>query len=436
VAGSGSTAVASLFGVPAESEFKAISRMMTAFYPEIRTVFEIGGRTFKRIPLEGCTDGRASITDYETGGVCEAGMGTFLEQQAARMRLSLEEMDSAACAAKQAPRISSGCAVFTKSDMIHAQQEGYSPEEVLRALCETIATKFKKSVVKGQPVTAPVALIGGVSQNGGLVKALGEAFQLKAGELIVPDLYAWCEAIGAAMLAAESRDKRKGVATFAEIRRSSNAEPKAPSDDIPPLSMEQVILPRDGVTPYVVPPGNKPISVFLGIDVGSVSTKLAVVDDAGTLIYDTYLPTAGMPVEAAKLGLEEIGRLWGDRLDVRGVGTTGSGRELIAEFVGADAVHDEITAHKTGAVHISRTFGGEPVDTIFDLGGQDSKYIFIENGVVIDFAMNDACAAGTGAPRGILHGGNRQRPDCESAERGSNTQPPGRPRVCRSPQFH
>ena len=79
------------------------------------------------------------------------------------------------------------------------------------------------------------------------------------------------------------------------------------------------------------------------------------------------------------------------------MGTTGSGRELIAEFVGADVVNDEITAHKTGAVHISNTLGGEMVDTIFEIGGQDSKFISIENRVVVDFAMNEACAAGTGS---------------------------------------
>src|SRR5207342_3222163 len=93
----------------------------------------------------------------------------------------------------------------------------------------------------------------------------------------------------------------------------------------------------------------------------------------------------------------EVQRMWGKRLQIQGVGTTGSGRELIAEFVGADVVNDEITAHKTGAIHISSTLGGEPVDTIFEIGGQDSKFISIENGVVVDFAMNEACAAGTGS---------------------------------------
>ena len=148
---------------------------------------------------------------------------------------------------------------------------------------------------------------------------------------------------------------------------------------------------------YVPPPGEEPIPAYLGLDIGSVSTNVVVIDDMGAVIHDVYLRTAGRPIEAVQQGLAEVERLWGSRLEIRGVGTTGSGRELIAEFVGADAVNDEITAHKTGAIHISSTLGGEPVDTIFEIGGQDSKFISIERGVVVDFAMNEACAAGTGS---------------------------------------
>ena len=392
VTGSGGTAIADILGIRCESEFKAISRMMTAFHSDIRAVFEMGGRTFKYIPLERSAERLTSVPDYAGGDGCEADMGIFLEQQAGRMGLPIEAMGQAACAAKQAPRISSGCSVFIKSDMIHAQQKGYTQEEIIRALCEAVAAKFKNIVVKSQPVTPPVAFIGGLSQNAGVARALRENFQLKDGELIVPDLYAWCGAIGAAMIAAESGDKQK----FPEIHQLLHTS-ELPPDDVPPLSMERVTLLGDGMTQYVAPPGDKPIPAYLGIDVGSVSTKLAVIDGAGTLIHDVYLPTAGRPVEVAGEGLKEINRFWGDRLDIRGVATTGSGRELVAEFVGADAVHDEITAHKTGALYISRVLGGEPVDTIFEIGGQDSKYVFLENGVVTDFAMNDACAAGTGS---------------------------------------
>jgi predicted CoA-substrate-specific enzyme activase len=161
--------------------------------------------------------------------------------------------------------------------------------------------------------------------------------------------------------------------------------------------MDDVVLLRQQVGRYEPPPGDTPIPAYLGIDVGSVSTNLVAIDDSGVVIHDIYLRTAGRPIEAVQRGLRELDEKWGRRLVIEGVGTTGSGRELIAEVAGADVVNDEITAHKTGALHISNTLGGEPVDTIFEIGGQDSKFISIENGVVVDFAMNEACAAGTGS---------------------------------------
>jgi predicted CoA-substrate-specific enzyme activase len=139
------------------------------------------------------------------------------------------------------------------------------------------------------------------------------------------------------------------------------------------------------------------IEAYLGIDIGSVSTNLVVIDAAGNLLKEIYLPTQGRPIEVVDRGLKEIEVELGPQLDIRGVGTTGSGRELIGELVGADTVNDEITAHKTGAMHVCQQMGMEPVDTIFEIGGQDSKFIRIEKGVVVDFTMNEACAAGTGS---------------------------------------
>jgi len=115
------------------------------------------------------------------------------------------------------------------------------------------------------------------------------------------------------------------------------------------------------------------------------------------LLKEIYLSTEGRPIEVVNRGLAEIQAEMGGRLNIRGVGTTGSGRELIGELLGADIVTDEITAHKTGAMHVCREMGMAPVDTIFEIGGQDSKFIRIDGGVVVDFTMNEACAAGTGS---------------------------------------
>ncbi|MGD0666541.1 MAG: acyl-CoA dehydratase activase [Bryobacteraceae bacterium] len=388
VTGSGSRTIAKVLGLFFENEFKAIARMMTAFFPQVRTVFEIGGESSKYIRLDA-----TGIQDYDRSGECAAGTGSFLDQQALRMQYSVEEVGGLVCAASSAARIAGRCSVFAKSDMIHAQQKGYQPAEILRGLCDAVARNFKGSIVKGRKVEAPVALIGAVSQNAGVTRALAEAFNLRPEELLIPEQYAWCGAIGTAILEAEETRKR----SILEIHRLRQHESEVPVQDSRPLSTENVIQLRDRVGVYTPPPGGRPIPAYLGLDIGSVSTNVVAIDESGAVIHDVYLRTAGRPIEAVQQGLSEVERLWGERLEIRGVGTTGSGRELIAEFVGADSVNDEITAHKTGAVHISSTLGGEPVDTIFEIGGQDSKFISIEHGVVVDFAMNEACAAGTGS---------------------------------------
>src|SRR4051812_6318007 len=388
VTGSGARTIAKVLGLFFENEFKAIARTMGALYPHVRTIFEIGGESSKYIRLEG-----SNIVDYDRSGECAAGTGSFLDQQALRMQYSVEEVGDVVCTAGCGARIAGRCSVFAKSDMIHAQQKGYSPAEILRGLCDAVARNFKSSIVKGRPAVAPVALIGAVSQNAGVTNAIREAFSLSTEDLFVPAEFAWCGAIGTAILESEELRKR----SILEIHRLRQHDAEMGTVDTHPLSTEHVVQLRDRVPFYVPPTGNALIPAYLGLDIGSVSTNVVVIDDMGAVVHDVYLRTAGRPIEAVQQGLCEVERLWGSRLEIRGVGTTGSGRELIAEFVGADAVNDEITAHKTGAVHISSTLGGEPVDTIFEIGGQDSKFISIENGVVVDFAMNEACAAGTGS---------------------------------------
>ena len=163
----------------------------------------------------------------------------------------------------------------------------------------------------------------------------------------------------------------------------------------PPLTTENVVFLRDRVQAPPKPEGRP--EVFLGIDIGSVSTNFAVTDWDGNLLKEIYVGTQGRPVQVVTDGLQALRDEFGDTISIRGVGTTGSGRELIGELVGADTVQDEITAHKTGSTFISKRYFDASVDTIFEIGGQDSKFIGLENGVVTDFAMNDACAAGTGS---------------------------------------
>ena len=131
---------------------------------------------------------------------------------------------------------------------------------------------------------------------------------------------------------------------------------------------------------------------YLGVDVGSVSTNLAIVDEAGNFIMGEYLRTDGKPIAAVQQGLYQLGLKAGKDFHIAGVGSTGSGRYLISIAVGADIVKNEITAHAVAATHIN-----PEVRTIIEIGGQDSKIILLRQGIVSDFAMNTICAAGTGS---------------------------------------
>ncbi len=133
--------------------------------------------------------------------------------------------------------------------------------------------------------------------------------------------------------------------------------------------------------------------LFLGVDVGSVSTNLAVLNENSEIVETIYLRTQGRPIETVQRGLAEMGELLGDRgEDIAGVGTTGSARQLTAVLVGADSVKNEITAHAVAASLVM-----PDVRTVLEIGGQDSKIIILRNGIVVDFAMNTVCAAGTGS---------------------------------------
>jgi predicted CoA-substrate-specific enzyme activase len=428
VTGSGSQLIAKVLGIYFENEFRAIAKGLRTFYPQVRTVFEMGGEASKYLRLDPSVTGKhLGIIDYQTSGECAAGTGSFIDQQATRLLYSIEEVGPAACGASCAARIAGRCSVFAKTDMIHAQQKGYTTEQILRGLCDAVARNYKSSLVKGRAVVPPVAFIGGVAMNQGVRNALREAFKLKEADLLIPEHYAWLGAVGAAMLESEEYRKRS-FKRIHQLRQHEAARKNFACTE--PLSMENVLLLRDRTAeaqrrgeeevsgskcqvpgskvfpdtlPFSAPQRlcgeSKPLRVdaYLGIDIGSVSTNLVVTDETGNLLKEIYLYTEGRPIEVVARGLMEIEAELGPRLRIRGVGTTGSGRELIGELVGGDTVNDEITAHKTGSMHVCNQMGMDPVDTIFEIGGQDSKFIRIDKGVVVDFTMNEACAAGTGS---------------------------------------
>ncbi|MCK7530441.1 MAG: acyl-CoA dehydratase activase [Marinilabiliales bacterium] len=212
---------------------------------------------------------------------------------------------------------------------------------------------------------------------------------LKEDELIIPEHHASMGAIGAVMYAHSNKLDMNHFKGLEEL------EEYLAEDSTTFVSLATAYMNRRQSTTKMYTSrktGIEKLPVYLGIDVGSLSTNVVLIDEEHNVIARRYLPTAGKPLEAIQKGMTEIYDEIGEHVEVIGAGTTGSGRYLTGDFIGADTIQNEITAQATAAIDYDPT-----VDTIFEIGGQDSKYISIENGVVVDFEMNKVCAAGTGS---------------------------------------
>jgi predicted CoA-substrate-specific enzyme activase len=388
VTGAAGELVASLTGGLFTNEVIAQAKAVTVMYPHVRTLIEMGGEDSKLLMFKEENAGTV-LEDFAMNNLCAAGTGSFLDQQANRMGYSIaEEFGKLALKSKHPPRIAGRCSVFAKSDMIHLQQVGTPDYEIIAGLCYAVARSFKSNVGRGKDFKKPVAFFGGVAANDGVVKAMADELEMAVEDLFIPKEHAITGAIGSALVARESVKAYAfpGLDALANYQGSKTSIRGA----MTPLTGEK--NDESYVTSIRKIEAGAKTPCYIGIDIGSLSTNVVAIDEDLNVIARRYIRTQSRPIQAVTRGLLEIGEELGDRVNVLGVGTTGSGRYMIGDFVGADIVRNEITAQATAAIHFI-----PDVDTIFEIGGQDSKYIAVENGAVVDFEMNKVCAAGTGS---------------------------------------
>ena len=405
VAGTGSSGrlICGLLGVPFVNEVISHATAVRHLYPDVRTVIEMGGQDSKLIFLPELGSNGRPIADFATNTNCAAGTGSFLDQQASRLGVRIEhEFGFLAAQSRCVPRVAGRCSVFAKSDMIHLQQQAAAVPDILAGLCFGLVRNLKSNLGRGMDLPRPIAFCGGVAANQGVVQALRGVFELGAGELIIPDCHASTGALGAVLATGKDRVRlgaghgrpRNGRLDLGPLRqRLGEASPVghrlAP---LPAQDDRRAEPPLPGPAELEARSARGPIEAYLGLDVGSISTKVAVIDRQQGVLAKTYQMTAGRPLEAVRRVLREIRSQVGDHVRICGAATTGSGRYLTGDFIGADLVVNEITAQAAAAALLDPS-----VDTIFEIGGQDSKFIRLEGGVVVDFDMNHACAAGTGS---------------------------------------
>lgn len=411
VTGSGAGMVRALApGLRELEEVPALVKGVRALAPQAACVMQMGAQS--GVFATGFASGAAP--EFAMNESCAAGTGSFFEDQMQRLGLPLDSYSDLVTRAQSVPRLSGRCSVFAKTDIIHRQQEGVPVEDILQGLCHATVKAFKATIVRSLPVEKPLALAGGTLLNAGVVRAVREVFDLGEDELLADPQLVNAQAVGAALAAAEAGE---ADAQLVALRAALGGESAGQTDDLARLPR----LPHADCTPnrgFALAPSpwnpagapaydggavprsaavdalaaGQPVPVALGVDVGSTSTNLVLVSTDGVLLDAQYLRTRGNPKQAVRDGLASLAQRVGSRAHVVAAGVTGSGRTMIGNLIGADAVRDEITAQARAAA------AADPlVDTVFEIGGQDSKYIGLAAGQVADFQMNKVCAAGTGS---------------------------------------
>jgi len=381
------------------------------FLPNVRAILAIGGETFTLIRFG--SDGGYLGSCESTS--CAAGTGAFLDQQARRLGLeNAAKLSSLAIKNDdQRPKIASRCAVFAKTDLIHAQQEGYRLEQICDGLSHGLAKNIVDTVFGSSKAKAPIILCGGVSQNQAVRSHIEKLIQT---DLIIPKYASIFSAIGASLLLNKELNSSKTPVNEKVDCLDKNiflADYKLKAHAYPPLTLSLSEYPDFSslssfkykttdsqseamdVETDVYEPLKGIIRTVLGIDIGSTSTKAVLMNESGQMLAGFYTRTTGRPLDAVLRIFSAIDDLAQNETitwNIIGVGTTGSGRKFIGQIIGADLILDEITAHARAATSLH-----PDVDTIIEIGGQDAKFTTLRNGRVTFATMNTVCAAGTGS---------------------------------------
>jgi len=326
------------------------------------------------------------IINNFSGNKCASGTGEFLKQQLARMDMTLDDIDKVPDTAK-VHALSTRCSVFMKSDCTHRlNKREATKDDIVLSLSDVMAVKVIDFLKRAKVTSGRVALTGGITLNRHIIRFIREkAPQI---EFVIPETAPVFEALGAAVLAPQSGSRLPSADKLLrtnEIRFGILGALRDWKDKVKVFDKSGGKVRADR-------------SYILGVDGGSTTTKACLVDiESDEIVASHYGRTHGDPVKALKECLaiiqeKVIADTGGKKLDIRLVSTTGSSREILGVFLETPGVYNEIIAHSVGT-----TYFDKEVETIFEIGGQDAKYVLLKNGVPIDYAMNEACSAGTGS---------------------------------------
>lgn len=340
---------------------------------QFSAVASLGAETFVVYEL----DENGKIRKLISKNQCASGTGDFFLQQIGRMNLSVSEAVDISVNAIPF-KVSGRCSVFCKSDCTHALNKGIPKEQVASGLALMIAEKAEELLKKVRADN--FLIVGGVAQN----KAVVAFLRQKHSTIYIPEEAPYFEALGAAVYGIYNEVPGYHETDTILVQGESLFTFHKPLAEY--AQMVHFRSPEAMISDYIG-------DCILGIDVGSTTTKGVIIRHSDCrILASEYVYTLGNPILASKKVYESLNKQVSSDINIIGLGVTGSGRHLTALHAGTRGIINEISAHARASV-----FFDPEVDTIFEIGGQDAKYTFITNKVPADYAMNEACSAGTGS---------------------------------------
>ncbi len=389
VSGSAGLGMAEAANVPFVQEVFATGEAIRKYAPETNVVIELGGEDAKVIFFDHGLDERMN-------GSCAGGTGAFIDQMAVLLNMTVAEMDAASLRHERVYPIASRCGVFAKSDIQPLLNQGARKEDVAASIYQAVVNQTIAGLAQGRRIEGHVAFLGGpLYYCKGLRERFRKTLKLDEQHALFPEYGRFAVARGACLYAMQSGKEYTYEMLSAAIRDSMNASPA--STRLKPLFESEAEyeafkarharanVPTRDIRDYSG-------SAWLGIDCGSTTTKLTLIDEACEILYSFYSPNRGNPVELVRNELNKIYELCADRIRICGCAVTGYGEDLVKNAFRADEGLVETIAHYTAARHFR-----PDVDFILDIGGQDIKCFKIRNGAIDSIMLNEACSSGCGS---------------------------------------
>ena len=389
ITGSGGLTLANRLGIPFEQEVVTCSTAVQELIPQTDVVIELGGEDAKITFYEGTIEQRMN-------GTCAGGTGAFIDQMAVLLNTDANGLNEAAKHYNTIYPIAARCGVFAKTDIQPLINEGAAHEDLAVSIFQAVVNQTISGLACGRTIKGNVAFLGGpLSFMSELRKRFIETLGLKDENVIFPENSQFYVAIGAALMS----DKHPVVSirSLAEKIKQPGMAEESETKHLPALFETEADYEAFKKRHEQHKVGRNDLksakgAAFLGIDAGSTTTKAALTDADGNLLYTFYKNNEGNPVETSRQMLRELYSLMPDDLHIAYCVTTGYGEGLIKAAFGADYGEIETIAHYKAA----KAFQPD-VDFILDIGGQDMKCIRIKDGAIYNIMLNEACSSGCGS---------------------------------------